>query len=165
MKLRRMSRPQSLDATPMVPIEIPGLVGPLSLLPKPKEEDKFKHDLRFGMAATGRLERELDQDVMDILTYLIRVASGGRFSVRVILAVLAAGIAHEYEKGQEPTWEDIGDQLPTLDSLQPLIAPAMNALRAALVKDTPQPETADPNEQEPAAESTGQDSTVTATTS
>lgn len=149
MKLRRSGRPKSLDATPLIAIEIAG----------------EKHSLRFDMAAVGQLETELNQDVIEVFRFLVNAASGGRFSVRMILAVLAAGIAYEYEPGQAPTWQEIGEQFPTLNALQPLIPLALQALKFALINEDANTQPEDPNVQAPAAESTGQSSTATAITS
>lgn len=143
-RLKQFSAPRTIDAPPLVPIVIAG------------EE----RNLRFDMKAVGTLENSLGQDVIEVLRYLSGAAAGARFSVRVILAVIAAGIAHEYEPGHEPTWEDLGECFANLNDLTPLLKPALDALTGALVDPSkPMEEPEDPNAQTPAAQSTGQSST------
>ncbi len=143
-RLKQFTAPRTTDVPPLVPITIAG----------------ESRNLRFDMMAVGRLEQSLNQDVIEILKYLSGAASGARFSVRVLLAVIAAGIAHEYEPGYAPEWDDLGQHVSNLNELTPLIKPALDALTGALVNpaETPGPEGEpgeDPNAQKPAEGSTG----------
>lgn len=132
-KLRQLSGPKSLHETPLVPIEIAG----------------EKHQLRFDMRAVGRLEAELGRGILDIWQSL----AAGQFRVQLVLAAIAAGIAHEYRRGQEPTWEDIGTSLDDLNQVNPLVQPVLDALLKALniEKAAPAAEESDPNAAAPAA--------------
>lgn len=137
---KQQSGPKSLHETPLVPIEIAG----------------EKHHLRFNARAVGRLETELDRGILEIYGLLL----ARKITVRLVLSAIAAGIAHEYLKGQEPTWEDVGQDYDTLEELYPVVPLVLDALYPAigLKKDAPaapaseqpaQPE-ADPNAPAPA---------------